>query len=213
MIHDWRKYRNDYKKSWDNYLDIWVVSDKVLYEMCRDFPLHKKKAEIAAKVGLIERGYSAGLERHAKDDMLGIITFFHKNGKFIDDLFRKVNKIKEPLTESKLQTIVSVHGEFTTLLKKITNGRSSVRSFVSKYMHFHCLTVPIYDNIAAAVIRQRDWYPLTKSNLMRFSMPKGADELYFNYCISFFSMYTDLKEVGMEVNVRRLDRYLLWNNE
>jgi hypothetical protein len=104
-----------------------------------------------------------------------------------------------------------VHGKFLTILRNLTRGRNAVRSFASKYLHFHCPSVPIFDNIATSVIQQKGWYPLTDSRIMKFEKPINADDIYYGFCLRFFAMYKDMIESGLSVDVRRLDYYLLWN--
>jgi hypothetical protein len=41
----------------------WGAVDEVLYRVCRELPDHKSRRSITAKVALIGRTYSAGLER------------------------------------------------------------------------------------------------------------------------------------------------------
>jgi hypothetical protein len=37
--------------------------DEVLYRLCREYPGHRDRSSLVAKLVLIDRGYSAGLER------------------------------------------------------------------------------------------------------------------------------------------------------
>jgi len=211
MVHDWKKWKAEYDESWVEYQTMWQIWNDVLYEMCQRYPKHKRKKEIAAKVGLIGRSYMSGIERHSKKTIFGIIEFFHKHGSEIDDLFASLRSLKEPLTIEKLQLIVAVHGKFLSILRKMTRDRNTLRSFAAKYMHFHCSAVPIFDNIANNVIKQRGWYPLTDARIPRFAKPRYADDIYHDFCVRFFSLYCDLKRSGFKVDVRRLDHYLLWN--
>jgi hypothetical protein len=214
MIHsDWRRWRKDYEKAWTYYKDYGLTWDLALYDLCKKYPCHSRKSNIAPKIGLIGRSYQSGLERHSKKGIDGIVNFLYNNRKMIDSVFDRLMKVKEPLTEAKLFKVVALHGEFLVILKKLTRGRASIRSFASKYMHFHCSAVPIFDNIAAGVISQKEWYPLTNRKIERFPMPPTADEVYYNYCVRFFALYRDLSKAGFRVGVKRLDHYLLWCNE
>lgn len=209
MIHDWTKWKDEYEKSWAEYKAMWITGNEVLYDMCIKYPYHRRKNEIAAKVWLIGRSYMSGIERHSKKGLFDIVEFFYKNGKAIDALFASLRDVQEPLTTHKLQRIIEVHGKFLTILRKLTREGNTVRSFASKYMHFHCAVVPIFDNIAYGVIKQRGWYPLTDSRIVKFAKPNGADDIYYGFCLRFFAMYKDLKKSGFKVDVRRIDYYLL----
>ncbi|HEX8949852.1 MAG TPA: hypothetical protein VF790_12855, partial [Dissulfurispiraceae bacterium] len=138
---------------------------------------------------------------------------FTSKGKLIDGIFIELRKIKEPLTEDKLKRIIRLHGKFVDILRKMARDKNTVRSFASKYMHFHCPAVPIFDNVALGVIRRRDWYPLTNRKIEKLAVSQSADDIYYDYCRRFFAMYKDLNDSGLPVGVRRLDNYLLWSNE
>jgi hypothetical protein len=214
VIHDWTKWEGDYEKSWAEYKSMWITGNKVQYDMCAKYPYHRRKDEIAAKVWIIGRSYMSGIERHSRKGLVGTVEFFYKNGKAIDALFSSLKAVREPLTVQKVQHVIDIHGKFLTILRKLTRNRNAIRSFASKYMHFHCAAVPIFDNIAYGVIKQRKprgWYPLTDSRIVKFKKPLGADDIYYGFCLSFFAMYKDMKVSGLKVDVRKLDTYLLWN--
>lgn len=210
MIQNWIKWKEEYNKAWADYEKLWSFFDETLYDLFKKYPEHDTRKKIVAKVGLLGRAYFSGLERHSKKNLSGIADFFFNNRKSIDEVFSKLTVLREPLNEKKMLEIISLHGIFLEMLKKLTRDGNSVRSFASKYMHFHCNAVPIYDNIAASIIRKKDWYPLTNKNIRKFPMPRGADKTYYEYCLRFFAMYNDLRESGLDLSVKRLDKYLLW---
>jgi len=214
MIHnDWHMWEKDYEKAWTYYKDYGLTWDLALYDLCKKYPGHSRKSDIAPKIGLIGRSYQSGLERHSKKGIDGIVDFIFINKKSIDEVFDKLRKIREPLTQEKLIEIVALHGRLVKILKRLTRERAAIRSFASKYMHFHCSAVPVFDNIAAGVISQRDWYPLTNPKIEKFPMPSDADEIYYGYCVRFFALYKDLTKANFKVGVKRLDHYLIWCNE
>lgn len=214
MIYDWKKRKGDYDESWAEYIGKWHTLNDVLYKMCADYPKHTSKAKIAAKLTIIGRTYQTGIERHLKPKrgISDAIELFYKYGAEIDCLFDLLRKnCNEPLTIEKLQKIIEVHGKFLLIVKKVTRDASSLRSFASKYMHFHCNAVPIFDSIANKVIKQRKWgYSITDARIMISKKPRGADKDYYEFCLRFFAVFNDLKESGFDVNARRLDYYLLW---
>jgi hypothetical protein len=211
MIHnDWQKWSKEYEEAWAYYKDYGMTMDEALYDLCKKYPRHRKKSEIAPKIGIIGRSYASGLERHSKKSFDGITDFFFENRKAIDNIFDHLRKLNEPLTEGNLIKIVSLHGQFLEILRRLTRGKAAVRSFASKYMHFHCSAVPIFDNVVLSIIRNKKWYPLTNTEIKKFEMPSDADEEYYNFCMRFFAMYKDLKESRFKVGVKRLDHYLFW---
>jgi len=145
VIHDWTKWEGDYEKSWAEYKSMWITGNKVQYDMCAKYPYHRRKDEIAAKVWIIGRSYMSGIERHSRKGLVGTVEFFYKNGKAIDALFSSLKAVREPLTVQKVQHVIDIHGKFLTILRKLTRNRNAIRSFASKYMHFHCAAVPIFD--------------------------------------------------------------------
>ena len=41
----------------------WDLGNKILYDMCQQYPFHNKSSEVIAKVWLIGRSYAAAIER------------------------------------------------------------------------------------------------------------------------------------------------------
>lgn len=206
MINDdLYKCKREYREAVKYYNEYYSISDRILYNLCKKYPYHKNKREIAAKVGIIGRSYAAGLERHSKKDLDGIIDFFYGNRKAIGNVIRTIKLIHEPLTELKLRKIIFQHGIFLKILKKLT-AQTSVRSFSSKYMHFHCPVVPIYDSVVSKEIRRL--YPLTNKKINRFPNPKNGDDEYHAFCVRFLALYNDLREIKLKVDVKKVDRYL-----
>ena len=93
--------------------------------------------------------------------------------KIIDKIFERLNKTKEPLTELKIKKIIIEHGRFLNQILPIIRKNRTPRSLVSKYMHFHCPSIPIYDSIGNRSLTQQfrwnDRYEVIEK-------PKIADE-------------------------------------
>jgi hypothetical protein len=209
----------EFKDKWASYKSGWYHLNEALFDLFQKYPKHRKLGEIAAKVIILGRTYSTGIERHVKNSSKNsainvIVDYLYENGSFVDRLLGRLIKIKEPLTEKNLGVIIEVHGEVVSLLSKKLRNNNSARSFVSKYMHFHCRAVPIYDQIAKSSIGRRDMYPLSMSRMkflkQKFMKPLKADDEYYKYCLRFFAMCKDLEKYGVgEANVRSIDHYLL----
>jgi len=219
---DWtNRYLLDFKKKWGNYQNGPRIMNDTLYKLFKKYPNHKNTGEIAAKVTILGRTYATGIERHAvkhkKLPPMNVITnFLVKNGKRIDKLFKPLIKIQERLTIKKLETVIKVHGDFVSLLSVIMRKNNNPRSFASKYMHFHCKAVPIFDQIANSSLKSKKYgmYPLNmpgmKRLIQRFNKPKDMDNEYYQFCVRFYAMYEDLKAHKVtETNVRSIDHYLL----
>lgn len=118
---------------------IWELSDKVLYDMCRDHPLHNDSKEIIMKTLIIGRVYSVQLERRKnKDNLLGdrfyeerVIPTFLESG-----LDERLSRIKSKnLSPELFDEIFQTHKFLMDKIHPITDMNK--RSFCSKYLHFH----------------------------------------------------------------------------
>jgi hypothetical protein len=209
-------YLNEYKKASADYKDNWALVNQVLYKMCKNYHFHKDLSTINAKVWIIGRTLATGIERMisssgAQGDSLGKLTkHMYKNRTILDSIFNRLLAITEPLTIAKLEVIVMEHGKFVRLLAKILRKNQSARSFASKYMHFHCPVVPIYDRYASGELRRicrwEDSYEV-------FELPRGADEEYYYFALRFWQLYKKFKEAVGYTNARLIDCYLLWMAE
>jgi hypothetical protein len=118
---------------------IWDLSDKVLYDMCKNHPFHDNPKEIIMKTLIIGRVYSVQLERRKnKDHLIGdrfyedmVIPTFMKSR--LDE--KLINLRTENLKPSVFNDVFSVHKSLMDSLHKITE--MDKRSFCSKYLHFH----------------------------------------------------------------------------
>ena len=211
-----RIYLNEYKKASADYKDNWALLNEILYKMCKNHYFHKDLSTINAKVWIIGRTLATGIERMisssgAQGDSLGqLARHMYKNRRILDSIFYRLSSIREPLTTPKLKVIVMEHGKFVRLLAEILRDNQSARSFASKYMHFHCPSVPIYDRYANGELRRicrwEDSYEL-------FDLPKGADEEYYYFVLRFWQLYKKIKESVKSTNSRLIDCYLLWMAE
>jgi hypothetical protein len=168
---------------------------------------------INAKVWIIGRAYATGIERMisssgAQGDSLGkLAKHLYKNRTTLDSIFNRLLSIKEPLSTAKLKFIVMEHGKFVRLLAEILRDNQSARSFASKYMHFHCPSVPIYDRYANGELRRICHW---EDNYEVFELPKGADEEYYYFILRFWQLYKNFRESVGRTNARLIDCYLLW---
>lgn len=118
---------------------IWELSDKVLYDMCRDHPLHNDPKEIIMKTLLIGRVYSVQLERRKnKDNLLGdrfyedkVIKTFLESG--VDEKLSRLTS--KNLSPESFDEIFHIHKFLMDKIHPITDLYK--RSFCSKYLHFH----------------------------------------------------------------------------
>jgi len=205
----WRRY----DEAWSYYQATWVTYNDVLYSMCRDRPGHSALPDVVAKVGIVARAYAAGLERHGDPDgpgaVVGVARALTDNCKEVDALVSELKSVAgtgEVVGHRELLEVVRVHGRIQALVASAT--RSSVRSWVSKYLHFHAPGVPIFDSRARGVLEGR--YDRRKARNRHFRRPDSADYHYWSFCNRFLSMWLEARSHGLDVSVRRLDQYLLY---
>lgn len=125
-----RKKLQKYIELSKNMNELWCVSNDVLYEMCKKYPLHKDVSEVVAKIFLIGRSYAAAIERtkntHIYEERIpGLV---HKHGKNIDFNLSECNK-------ENLQNIFSTYDLVLRSFHEVSGKWN--RSLVSKYLHFH----------------------------------------------------------------------------
>lgn len=193
----------------------WVRAvDEALYELCRHHPDHNDHAGVAAKCWIIGRTYATGVERQIDSDgkqggsMSQLVAYLRAHRRRIDTLLEELRPLESPLTIDALRTIVRVHGRFLGVLNGVVRSNETPRAFASKYLHFHCPLVPIYDSVAAGAIPgQVRW----RDSLIVFPQPAGADEHYARFCYRFWNLHEEARRaLGKKTTVKLLDYYLIY---
>jgi hypothetical protein len=188
----------------------WGGVDEVLYGICLAHPGHSVRREVTAKVTLVDRAYSAGLERQVIPDagsqaITKIADFMVDHGPEIDAIITKLTPLQEPLDGKVMTEIARVHRRFMELLCQIPTHDTSPRSFAAKYLHFHRPIVPIYDSYAAARLVKLMPWPAGKPAP---EPPTDADAEYWDFCARFLRLYKACDKAGILVSVKGLDTYL-----
>ena len=204
-----------YEDSWARYQHAWRVYNEVLYEMCTARPGHGSLGDVVAKVGIVARAYAAGLERHGDPEgpgaIVGVATLLHQHSVEVDALIaeiRRVAGIGDKFNAEIGSAVVALHGRFEAIVRDATNNGHSVRSWSSKYLHFHAPGVPLYDSRARGVVKAR--YDLRRVRNQHFPCPDEGDYEYSKFVNAFLSLWVEASELGLPVTMRRLDQFLLW---
>lgn len=119
----------------------WIKTDLILYRICREAPHHNDLGEATAKLTIIGRSYSTGIERVIRSkktqgsSIERLAGHVHKNATEVDKQLNRIRLFDGSHAEH-FREAVDVHGRLVKLLSSICTR--SPRSFVSKYMHFHC---------------------------------------------------------------------------
>jgi hypothetical protein len=132
--------------------------------------------------------------------------YFWAHRRDVDKFLSPLRSLREPLAPHKLTLILSAHGELNALVRKTLRNQQSPRSFVSKYLHFHCPAVPIYDSRAkSSLVKLCPW----KDKLKVVEVPQGADEEYTRFVLRFWHLYQRMRKKKVKVSARLLDAFLL----
>jgi hypothetical protein len=200
-----------YRSANHEYDQTWQAIDAVLYQLCRQYPEHTDRPSVYAKVFIIGRTYQTGIERKVPSDhtqgsaMSKAAAHILERGSDIQSLFKQLEAATEPLTQSALKNIAEVHGALVKILAEMTKDAQALRSFASKYMHFHNSAVPIFDDWATRAVRR---IVRRTRSLAILEKPEGADEQYVDYLIRLAELYRRASSL-LPVTVRGLDVYLL----
>jgi len=189
----------------------WNVLDRTLYALCDENPGHSDGAVARAKLWLIGRTFTTGIERKIRSggsmgsSLTTLAELLVARASDVDSCFTALRKIREPLDAAKCKSIVSIHGQMLRLLRPVILRKQSPRSFVSKYMHFHNPVVPIFDSVAVTSLGKL----LRWDDAMQvFEIAKGEDKIYGWYVMRFFRLYKQLGALGVRPTARRIDYYL-----
>ncbi len=210
MTSSWPKYSR-YLRDYDR------TSRKlnaVLYKMCEDMPTHTDEGAIWAKVWIIGRAYASGIERHAADGLGPIVGVLRSSARWLDPGLARLRQLEPVPSHERLPQIAVLHGKLAEAVREHTRKGNQVRSFVSKYLHFHAPIVPIYDSVVSVQIRARDWYPWSRSWSASHPTPQGVDEAYWQHCVRIARIVDDWHSEGLEPTARNIDAYVYhWADE
>ncbi len=196
----------------NDYHTKWRLADRVLLQMCEENPRHTDRAAVNSKLLLIGRGYATGLERKIvstgaqASSLAQAAAHFAKHAQRIDDLIESLPADRTQLSADLLEPILQIHGSFNSILQKITRRNQSVKSFVSKYLHFHRPIVPIFDSFVERICtRLVRWNP----RIAVIPYCESFEWNYYRYVMRFWQLYcTALNDVDT-LTVKEFDYYLL----
>ena len=204
---DYKRYLRDYER-YSRRLN------GVLYKMCEDMPGHTVDGEVWAKVWIIGRAYASGIERHAADGLDPIVAALRSSARWLDRGLASLRALDPIPSRDRLPDIAQLHGRLVGIVAKHTRDGNQVRSFVSKYLHFHAPVVPIYDSVVSQTIRSRSWYPWSRRLTAEHPTPTNADEVYWRHCVRIARIVEDWQAAGLEPTARNIDTYVYrWKAE
>lgn len=132
----------------EDYHGGWRPIGAELHALCARLTNHRDFAQVYTKVVTINRVYAAGLARilnHLVDAERHVATQLIRP-ETADAIEQLLAALDEPtLTIDVAARVVTGHGH---LVRQLDTSKN-VRSFASKYLHFHRDIVPLYDSLAA----------------------------------------------------------------
>jgi hypothetical protein len=202
------------KRAMDNYRSTWQTVDSELYDLCRRRSSHRSFADVYTKVAVIGRVYAAGLPRSmgASGDAEskvthGLISLADLIEPSLGDLVgRQFDRVSAA-------QIVELHGRVARGLLPNT-GETWQQSFVSKYLHFHCDIVPIYDGNAESAIGRFVNRRGLAVRTVRASMTDLPDwaRAYRNFVAAFVVLMERISaETPITASVKEVD-HMLWQS-
>lgn len=183
--------------------------NEVLYSMCRDWPGHRNRGEIWAKVWIIGRSYASGIERHADGGLTPVVEQLFQSRRWLDRATLQLRALPAEVSFQSIVTAAVLHGRLLAELLPHMRSGNRPRSFVAKYLHFHGPCIPIYDSVVNARIKSRGWYPWQRAWTTQYPVPAGADPKYWKYCVRLAHMAEDWRAERKNPDARMLDYYLL----
>lgn len=200
---------------------VWDKGNGVLYDLCKRYPEHKNIDEVIAKIWLIGRSYAAAVERRKNKQESSDRFYIKVAKKLIDsEIDKQIQRIQEEnrLTEQNIKVIGEVHSFLSRIFYELTDKYKI--SLASKYLHFHCPLVPLYDSRAKSsiteVFKKDKSY---KELLKRLSFEANnsfdkRDKEYLGFIIKMFYLQQFLlNKTGKLYTMRDIDKYLLGQQE
>jgi hypothetical protein len=190
----------------------WQSVDVELYDLCRRRASHRDFADVYTKVAVIGRVYQAGISRAFRasgDPEATVARGLVDQAELIEEQSAALGG--RVFDRSTVLAIVELHGRITRGLAACT-GNVWLTSFVSKYLHFHCSIVPVYDANAAGSIRH--FVDRQAAASVRDSMVTLQDcaKAYRNFASAFVVLYERVwDETPLQPSVKEMD-HLLWQS-
>lgn len=193
-----------------SYAASWAPVDEELYGLCRRRGRHDNFTDVYTKVAMIGRVYEAGVARawRGEGDPESVISeVLLENADLIKHSLDRL--VGRPFDRQTAAQIVELHGHIARAISHRTKG-VFLASFVSKYLHFHCPIIPIYDsNAQAAIGRFVDRDLVNPIRDAMAELPEWA-LVYRNFVAAFVVLHQRAhEETDRKPTVKELD-YLLW---
>ena len=187
----------------------WKPVDSELYDLCGRRSSQSDLADVYTKVAMIGRVYEAGVARSWRGDG-------DPETEVTRVLIEQADLIQAGLQHLQMRrfdqqtagAIVELHGHIARAISHRSGG-IFLASFVSKYLHFHCPIVPIYDsNAQDAIGKLVDRKLVDPIRDAMAELPEWA-RAYRNFVAAFVVLYEwAYAETSLKPTVKELDHLL-----
>jgi hypothetical protein len=194
----------------------WDFGNKILYDLCFNYPLHVVKSEILAKILFIGRIYAVAIERRKN----------RADGETNEDFYLKkvVPRIKRSRIDQKLSDLNDLlradDDNFIVLLKthkyllELFNTLTELNkhSLSSKYLHFHKPDLFfIYDSRAITALRKcLPRYRLPRNKLQIINSNK-VDNEYSKFFVKSMELRLRIEnKLRRQITLREYDKILIY---
>jgi hypothetical protein len=193
--------------------NIWELSNKVLYDMCREHPFHNVPKEIIMKTLIIGRVYSVQLERRKNNDKLLGDRFYEEKvihvflNKGLDN--KLLNLTSKSLSPEVFDEIFQVHKFLMDTIRPITD--MDKRSFCSKYLHFHLPDLFfLYDSRLRQSVSFLKGKILPEQKKQFLIDSNNYDKEYVEFFLKCYNLRTELQTVlYRELTIREFDTIMI----
>lgn len=195
----------------------WKVVDDELYQLCSRLGRHDDFNHVYPKVAIVGRVYAAGVTRAwagDRDPDLDLdldpeaetarALIEPKQASLIQEGLQRLDG--QTLNQQVAEAIVRLHRDVTNAISR--RSIHSLKSFVSKYLHFHNSIVPIYDSRAEAAIGKLVIRNSPPVQTALKALPEG-DPDYRSFVAAFVVLNERAAETTLKPTVKELD-HLLW---
>lgn len=187
----------------------WDFSNSILYDLCRNYPEHKKVEIIITKILFIGRIYAAAIERrknkieNINDDFyIDIVAPKLKNSN-LDMLLNKIHNNSTIIEKLKL------HKYLTDIFNELTDLNK--RSLSSKYLHFHKPNIfYIYDSRVNDALREFRMDNKEINKIFNEIKKENIDKEYAKFYLKMEILKNKIeKENNIELTLRNLDTLMI----
>lgn len=201
------------RKAIEEYRSGWQPVDDELYELCHRRASHRDCSDVYTKVAMIGRVYQAGIARSFRGTGNAEITVARGLIAQADLLEEQVVALGGRRIDRQVAPeVVALHGRITKDLAGRT-GNIWLTSFISKYLHFHCPIVPVYDSKAAGSIGsfvKGSVYQRAVADIRASLADQPVSSAYRNFVAAFVVLYEQAwAETLLEPSVKEVDYMLL----